>query len=77
MESKTVSGQVSFGESAAFSTVEERVRWLDWTLKGIDGGYSPRPRVRIFVMGGGDPRIGRKGRLAPVRPFEGTCQCPT
>jgi putative CocE/NonD family hydrolase len=57
MESKTVSGQVSFGESAAFSTVEERVRWLDWTLKGIDEGYSKRPRVRIFVMGGGSGRV--------------------
>ena len=52
-ESKTFSGQAYFGESAAFSTVEERLRWLDWTLKGLDNGYAKCAPVRLFVMGGG------------------------
>jgi putative CocE/NonD family hydrolase len=55
-ESKTFSGQVYFGEHAAFATVEERLRWLDWTLKGVDNGYASRAPVRIFVMGGGSGR---------------------
>lgn len=56
-EGKSFAGQVSFGEHAAFDSFEERVRWLDYTLKGEDYGQSKQAPVRIFVMGGGSGKV--------------------
>ena len=56
-EARTYAGQVSFGEGSGFSTFEERLEWLDYTLKGIDNGASHRAPVRIFIMGGGSGEV--------------------
>ncbi|WP_422367368.1 CocE/NonD family hydrolase [Pelagibius sp.] len=56
-EAKTFAGQVSFGEHAGFASFEERLAWLDHTLKGLDNGVAERAPVRLFVMGGGSGRI--------------------
>jgi putative CocE/NonD family hydrolase len=56
-EGKTFTGQVSFGDTSGFASFDERLRWLDATVKGVDNGQLDLPKVRIFVMGGGTGRI--------------------
>ncbi len=67
-EAKSFTGQVSFGEPAAFSTFEERLAWLDHTLKGIDNGLSDRAPVRLFIMGGGSGKVLRGPRYGHMVP---------
>ncbi len=59
----TYSGDVDFGPEAAIDYNGLRLRWFDETLKGIDTGIRSEPPVKIFVMGGGDGRRNREGRL--------------
>lgn len=63
VESRTYSGQAYFGEESAFAVVEERIQWLDSTLKGLDNGLLAKAPVRIFVMGGGTGRVLRGPRF--------------
>lgn len=61
----TYSGDVEFGQDALIDNhqyYELQLRWFDQTLKNQKTGVYEEPRVKIFVMGGGD---GRKiqGRL--------------
>src|SRR5262249_12973685 len=66
---RSYAGDVEFDPSAALdgatgpSFNELRNRWFDHWLKGIDNGAEDDPPVRIFVMGGGDGRKNRDGRL--------------
>jgi uncharacterized protein len=60
------SGDVEFGGVAAFDYNDERRRWFDWILKGIDSGIADDPPVKIFVMGGGS---GRRRMDAPTPLF--------
>jgi hypothetical protein len=49
-------GEVEFGDSAHWGDRvlnQERFRWFDHWLKGIDTGVAEEDPVRIFVMGGG------------------------
>ena len=58
------SGDVDFGPEAALDDYNGyRLRWFDRWLKGIDNGVDREKPVRIFVMGGGDSRKDRNGRL--------------
>ena len=58
------SGDVDFGPEAALDDYNGyRLRWFDRWLKGIDNGADREKPVRIFVMGGGDSRKDRNGRL--------------
>ncbi len=59
----TYSGDVDFGPEAAIDYNGLRLRWFDETLKGIDTGIRSEPPVKIFVMGGGDGKRNREGRL--------------
>ncbi|MDP9227173.1 MAG: CocE/NonD family hydrolase [Actinomycetota bacterium] len=58
-------GDVEFGPSAAWGKRynEERLRWFDRWLRGIENGVEKDPVVRIFVMGGGDGKRTKEGRL--------------
>lgn len=61
-------GQVSFGESAAFSNSFEWLEvWYDHWLKGADNEVGHKEpfasRVRIFVMGNGDGTKDANGKL--------------
>jgi len=60
---RTYSGDVDFGPGAAIDYNALRLRWFDQTLKDIDTGIFDEPPVKIFVMGGGDGRRNREGRL--------------
>ena len=59
----THSGGIDLGREAPIDYNEERLRWFDHWLKGLDNGVEGDPTVRIFVMGGGDGRMNREGRL--------------
>jgi len=59
----THSGDVDFGPESAIDYNGLRLRWFDETLKGVDTGILSEPPVKIFVMGGGDGRRNREGRL--------------
>ena len=40
-----------------------RLRWLDHWLKGMDNGVEKETPVKLFIMGGGDGRKSKEGRL--------------
>ena len=59
-------GDVEFGEGADWGDKvlnQERFRWFDRWLKGIDTGVEDDDPVRIFVMGGGSGRTDEAGRI--------------
>ena len=60
---RSYSGDVDFGPDAAIAYYELVLRWFDRWLKGIDNGTDGESPVRIFVMGGGDSRKNKDGRL--------------
>lgn len=60
---RTYSGDVDFGPDAAIDYNALRLRWFDQTLKGEDTDILKEPPIRIFVMGGGDSRRNKDGRL--------------
>jgi putative CocE/NonD family hydrolase len=58
-------GDVEFGPDAAMDDYNGyRLRWFDRWLKQIDNGVDREQPVRLFVMGGGDSRKDRNGRLS-------------
>ena len=62
----TFMSDVDFGADALWGFKrynQERLRYFDHWLKGIDNGIENDPPVRIFVMGGGDGRRSAKGKL--------------
>ncbi len=59
-------GEVEFGESAKWGDKvlnQERFRWFDHWLKGVDTGVENDDPVRIFVMGGGTGAVNDEGRI--------------
>ena len=63
----TYSGDLEFGPDSMLDDYNGyRLRWFDRWLKGIDNGVDREEPVRIFVMGGGDSRQDRNGRLRHV-----------
>lgn len=57
-------GDAEFGPEAALQSFDElHLRWFDRWLKGMSNGIDEEPPVRIFVMGGGDGRRTREGRI--------------
>ncbi len=59
----THSGDADFGKDAPYDYRAEALRWFDRWLKGVENGIESEPKVRIFVMGGGDGRKNAQGRL--------------
>lgn len=57
------SGDADLGIDAPEDYDALRLRFFDWTLKGLDTGLGEEPPVRIFVMGGGTGRRLLTGRL--------------
>ena len=57
------SGIAEFGPAAALNMNEQRLRWFDRWLKGIDNGVEGDTPVRLFVMGAGEPYKTKEGRL--------------
>jgi putative CocE/NonD family hydrolase len=59
----TFSGEAEFGPDARLDMNAFRERWFDRWLKGADNGVEHGSPVRVFVMGGGDARRTREGRV--------------
>jgi len=59
----THSGDVDFGPGAGIDFDALQLRWFDYWLRGVDTGIMEEPPVKIFVMGGGDGKRNRNGRL--------------
>jgi hypothetical protein len=56
-------GGAQFTPDAALDFNAWRLRWLDHWLKGTDNGIEREPKVRLYVMGGGDAHKTPEGRL--------------
>jgi putative CocE/NonD family hydrolase len=61
--SRTWSGDVDFGSESTFDVNDERRRWFDTFVNGLDTGVREEPPIRLFVMGGGGGRRTLEGRL--------------
>jgi uncharacterized protein len=62
----TFSGDVEFGDEAGRGLSrynERRLRWFDHWLRGKDNEVENDPPVEIFVMGGGNGRRTKEGRM--------------
>jgi putative CocE/NonD family hydrolase len=59
----TWQGDVDFGPDSAVDWNEDRLQLYDQVAKGKDTGLFEEPRVRVFVMGGGDGRRNMAGRM--------------
>jgi len=62
-QTRPVAGEVEFPADAALNFNEWRLRWFDRWVRGIENGVEKEGPVRIFVMGGGDGRKSKDGRL--------------
>lgn len=59
----TFAGGIDLGQEAPVDYNHMRLRWYDRWLKDMDTGVDNDAPVRIFVMGGGDGRKNKYGRL--------------
>jgi putative CocE/NonD family hydrolase len=62
-QTKNFAGEVEFPPEAALDFNAWRLRWFDRWLKGAENGVEDEGPVRLFVMGGGDGRKSKDGRL--------------
>jgi putative CocE/NonD family hydrolase len=62
-QARHVAGELEFPPEAALDFNEWRLRWYDNWLKGIDNGVENEGPVTLFIMGGGDGRKSKDGRL--------------
>jgi putative CocE/NonD family hydrolase len=62
-QGRNVAGEVEFPADAALAFNEWRLAWFDRWLKGADNGADRAAPVKLFVMGGGDGRKSKDGRL--------------
>jgi putative CocE/NonD family hydrolase len=56
-------GEIEFPPEAALAFNDWRLRWYDHWLKGEDNGVEKEAPVKLFIMGGGDGRKNKDGRL--------------
>jgi putative CocE/NonD family hydrolase len=62
-QSKNVAGEVEFPVEAALAFNDWRLRWFDRWLRNVDNGIDQEKPVMLFIMGGGDGRKSKDGRL--------------
>jgi putative CocE/NonD family hydrolase len=62
-QSANVAGEVEFTPEAALAWNDWRLRWYERWLKGVFTNVESEPAVKLFVMGGGDGRKSKDGRL--------------
>ncbi len=62
-QAKNSAGEIEFPQEAALAFNEWRLRWYDRWLKGIENGVEKEGPVRLFIMGGGDGKKSKNGRL--------------
>jgi len=62
-QARHYAGEAEFTADAALDFDAWRLRWLDRWLKGVPNGVDREAPVRLYVMGAGEPRKTRDGRL--------------
>jgi uncharacterized protein len=62
-QARNFAGEVEFPAEAALDFNEWRLRWFERWLKGLDNGVEKEGPVRLFIMGGGDGKKSKSGRL--------------
>lgn len=62
-QGSNVSGEVEFSNDAAIDLLAFRLRWYDHWLKGQSNGVESDPPVWLYIMGTGDDRKSKAGRL--------------
>jgi putative CocE/NonD family hydrolase len=62
-QGRSYAGEIEFPAEAALAFNEWRLRWFDRWLKDVHNGVEDGPPVKLFVMGGGDGRKSKDGRL--------------
>lgn len=62
-QGSNVAGEVEFSKDAAIDLPAFRLRWYDHWLKGTANDLERDPPVMIYVMGTGDDRRSKDGRL--------------
>jgi putative CocE/NonD family hydrolase len=62
-QARNVAGEVEFPPEAALPFNDWRLRWFDRWLRDDPNGIDREKPVRLFVMGGGDGRKSKEGRL--------------
>ena len=62
-QGKSVAGEVEFPPEAALAFNDWRLRWFDRWLKEVNDGLDREKPVTLFIMGGGDGRKSKEGRL--------------
>lgn len=60
---KPFAGEVEFPAEAALEWNDWRMRWYDHWLKGVENGVEKESPVKLFIMGGGDGKKSKDGRL--------------
>jgi hypothetical protein len=59
----TFAGDVDFGPGVIWDFETYRMQWYERFLKGVNNGIETGAPIKIFVMGGGDGRKNRDGRM--------------
>jgi putative CocE/NonD family hydrolase len=62
-QGRNYAGEIEFPPEAALAFNEWRQRWFDHWLKGIDNSVEKEAPVKLFIMGSGDGRKSKDGRL--------------
>jgi putative CocE/NonD family hydrolase len=62
-QTKNYAGEIEFPPDAALDFNAWRLRWFDRWVRGVANGVEDEGPVQIFVMGGGDGRKSKDGRL--------------
>jgi putative CocE/NonD family hydrolase len=62
-QARHFAGEAEFTTDAALDFDAWRLRWLDRWMKGVQNGVDKEAPVRVYVMGSGEPRRTKDGRL--------------
>jgi putative CocE/NonD family hydrolase len=62
-QGRNLAGELEFPPEAALAFNDWRLRWFDHWLKGVENGVQKEGPVKLFIMGGGDGRKSKDGRL--------------
>ncbi len=62
-QGRNLAGELEFPPDAALAFNDWRLRWFDHWLKGTENDIAKEAPVKLFIMGGGDGRKTKEGRL--------------
>ena len=60
--SRSISGDLEFGQEAVLDNAAFSIRWYDHWMKGVENGVDKEPPVRLFIMGGASDGVATKSK---------------